>query len=249
MTISHVWLANYSCIHGYHPILYIVEPPLSANNQSPEIILEKNGNLNLYWVATSNKACIQTLFYFSFRSFQKRRQARSARKKNKERPSIFFFPHSYPLALGVNKSPEVYIFYSLCTERPLPSEKIGDRAPSPSFYWGWGGGGSVHRLYFLSRALDGLWRENGGSVNRLEKVVEKNGKLYLYWAATSIKRSRPPFCRSNNSFSIVVNSIKLPSRTWRTKFGFILRIWWRQSEIEGDDRSWTSNAAPVACSF
>ena len=91
-----LWLANYSCILGYHPTLYTVEPPLSGNNQSLEIIFEKNGNLNLYWAATSNKACIQTLFYFSSRSFQKRRQTRSARKKNKDRPSIFFFPHPYP---------------------------------------------------------------------------------------------------------------------------------------------------------
>ena len=44
------------------------------------------------------------------------------------RPSIFFFPHHYLLALAVNKSPAVYI---------------------------------------LSPALDRLWRENGGSVNRL----------------------------------------------------------------------------------
>ena len=42
--------------------------------------------------------------------------------------SIFFFPHHYPLALAVNKSPVAYI---------------------------------------LSPALGGLWRENGGSVNRL----------------------------------------------------------------------------------
>ena len=45
----------------------------------------------------------------------------------------FFFPHPYPLALAVNKSPAVYI---------------------------------------LSRALDGLWRENRGSVNRLKKVFK-----------------------------------------------------------------------------
>ena len=49
------------------------------------------------------------------------------------------------------------------------------------------------------------------------------------------------FCRSNKSFSFVVNSIKRPSSTSRTKL--------RQSEIEGDDRLWTSNAAPVASSF
>ena len=46
-------------------------------------------------------ACTQTLFYFSFRSF----------RKIGERPSIFFFLHPYPLALAVNKSPSVFIFY------------------------------------------------------------------------------------------------------------------------------------------
>ena len=111
------------------------------------------------------------------------------------------------------------------------------------------GGLCTSYIFYHRRALDGLWRENRGSVNRLQIIVEKNGKLNLYWASTSIKRSRPPFCRSNESFSIVVNSIKRPSSTWRTKFSYILRIWWRQSEIEGDGRLWTSNAAPVACSF
>ena len=43
---------------------------------------------------------------------------------------FFFFPHHYPLALALNKSPAVF---------------------------------------FLSRALDGLWRENRESVNRLER--------------------------------------------------------------------------------
>ena len=52
----------------------------------------------------------------------------SVAPKDVYRPSIFFFPHHYPLALAVNKSPAVYI---------------------------------------LSPALDGLWRENRGSVNRL----------------------------------------------------------------------------------
>ena len=52
----------------------------------------------------------------------------SVAPKDVYRPSIFFFPHPYPFALAVNKSPAVY---------------------------------------FFSRALDGLWRENGGSVNRL----------------------------------------------------------------------------------
>ena len=79
---------------------------------------------------------LQTLFYFSFRSFRKHRRARegserarNAWKKNKELFSIFFFPHSYPFALAVNKSPVVYTL--------------------------------------SSAALDGIWRENRGSVKRL----------------------------------------------------------------------------------
>ena len=54
--------------------------------------------------------------YFIFFSFFTRtsassraKRARRARKKNKELFSIFFFPHHYPLALAVNKSPAVYI--------------------------------------------------------------------------------------------------------------------------------------------
>ena len=57
---------NLLCIHGYHPTLYTAEPPLSghllsshpplaASNQCSEIIVEKNGKLNLYWAATSIK--------------------------------------------------------------------------------------------------------------------------------------------------------------------------------------------------
>ena len=162
---------------------------------------------------------------------------RSARKKSKERRSIFFFRHPYPLVLAVNKSPAVYIFVIACVQTPLPSVTISE------FLLRLGGGGLYTGYIFY------LWRENRGSVNRLQIIVEKNGKLNHYWAATSIKRSRPSFCRSNKSFSIVVNSIKRPSSTWRTKFSYILRIWWRQSEIESDGRMWTSNAAPVACSF
>ena len=52
----------------------------------------------------------------------------SVAPKDVYRPSIYFFPHHYPLALAVNKSPAVYI---------------------------------------LSPALNGPWRENRGSVNRL----------------------------------------------------------------------------------
>ena len=111
----------------------------------------------------NRRACSQAMFYLSFRSFRKHRQARSARKKNKERPSIFFFPHPYPLALGVNKSPEVYTFYSPCTETPLPSVKIRDRAPSPSFFLGLGrgGGGCAEAIFFITRArriLKRKWR-------------------------------------------------------------------------------------------
>ena len=58
----------------------------------------------------------------------RRKASFSCSPKDVYRPSIFFFPHHYPLALAVNKSPAVYI---------------------------------------LSPALDGLWRENRGSVNRL----------------------------------------------------------------------------------
>ena len=54
----------------------------------------------------------------------------SVAPKDVYRPSISFFPHHYPLALAVNKSPAVYIL--------LP-------------------------------ALDGLQRENRGSVNRLNE--------------------------------------------------------------------------------
>ena len=35
----------------------------------------------------------------------------SVAPKDVYRPSIFFFPYPYLLALAVNKSPEVYIFY------------------------------------------------------------------------------------------------------------------------------------------
>ena len=48
--------------------------------------------------------------------------------------SIFFFPHPYPLALAVNKSPAIYIFYSLCADSPPASITIGNRVHFPSFY-------------------------------------------------------------------------------------------------------------------
>ena len=59
--------------------------------------------------------CTQTLFYFSFRSFRKHRRPREgeerARKARKRERKIFFFSHPYSLALAVNKSPAVFIFY------------------------------------------------------------------------------------------------------------------------------------------
>ena len=159
------------------------------------------------------------------------------KKKNEKRPSIFFFPYPYPLALAVNKSPAIHIFHT-CAQTPHPHPPpLSKKQRSSSFsdfYWGEGWGLYTGYIFYL-------WRENRGSVNRLKIIVEKNGKLNHYWAATFIKRSRPSFCRSKKSFSFVVNSIKRPSSTWRTKL--------RQSEIEGDDRLWTSNAALVACSF
>ena len=78
-------------------------------------------------------ACKQTLFYFSFRSFQKHQRARerskrartsAEREKEKERTS----PTTTPLRWRSINPPAVYI---------------------------------------LSPALDGLWRENRGSVSRL----------------------------------------------------------------------------------
>ena len=91
-------------------------------------------------------ACTQTLFYFSFVLFENISEltskasvwerAWSVRKKNK----FFLFPHPYPLALAVSKSPVVYI---------------------------------------LSRALDRLWRENRGSVNRLPSYWYENDFFIL----------------------------------------------------------------------
>ena len=71
--------------------------------------------------------CTQTLFYFSFRFFSKTSVCARAS----------FFPHPYPFALAVNKSPAVYI---------------------------------------LSRALDWLWRENRGTVNRLKARGRPRGR-------------------------------------------------------------------------
>ena len=65
----------------------------------------------------------------------------SVAPKDVYRPSIFFFPHPYFLALAVNKSLVVYI---------------------------------------LSRALDGLWRENRGSVNRLHQSQTLSSSLLRY---------------------------------------------------------------------
>ena len=54
------------------------------------------------------QACTQTLFYFSLRSFRKHRRAR---EKEKIKNVYFLLPHPYPLALVVNKSHAVFIFY------------------------------------------------------------------------------------------------------------------------------------------
>ena len=74
-------------------------------------------------------------FIFLFVLFQNIGQRESEREneRGERRASNFVFPHPYPLALAVNKSPAVFCF--------------------------------------LSRALDGLRRENRGSVNRLEKSL------------------------------------------------------------------------------
>ena len=69
----------------------------------------------------------------------------SVAPKDVYRPSIFFFPHPYLLALAVNKSPAVYI---------------------------------------LSPALNGLWRENRGSVNRLWIFMKK----YLQYSTWLVQK-------------------------------------------------------------
>ena len=75
--------------------------------------------------------------------------------------SIFFFPHYYPLALAVNKSPAVYI---------------------------------------LSPALEGLWKENRGSVNRLRLTSKCRVRKYDHWIYHSVEG----FClfRNGNDNSI-----------------------------------------------
>ena len=86
----------------------------------------------------------------------------SVAPKDVYRPSIFFFPHPYPLALAVNKSPAVYI---------------------------------------LSRALDGLWRENRGSDNGLlttpltsVKGIAKRLRIWLHlWRASKVKSKLIPY--------------------------------------------------------
>ena len=83
--------------------------------------------------------------------------------------SIFFFPHPYPLALTVNKSPAVYILYSLCTDSPpLSNDRRSGSSSKFLLRWGlWGGGGSVHRLYFLSPT------RARRTLKRKERVCEK----------------------------------------------------------------------------
>ena len=61
-----------------------------------------NNTAKKNWGGTDGLARTQTLPYFPFRSFRKHRRARE---------SIFLFPHPYPLALAVNKSHTVFIFY------------------------------------------------------------------------------------------------------------------------------------------
>ena len=91
-----------------------------------EILLMKHKKIEDFEkLAVSSLFTDVGLFFFSFFS----KTSASARKKNKERlwtslgkkrfieslphvkPYIFFFPHSYPLALAVTKSPAVFIFY------------------------------------------------------------------------------------------------------------------------------------------
>ena len=62
--------------------------------------------------------------------------------------SIFFFPHYFPLALAVNKSPAVYI---------------------------------------LSPALERLWRENRGSVNKLRLTSKCRVRKYDLWIYHSVQ--------------------------------------------------------------
>ena len=98
----------------------------------------KRGMLKSNWVRLKNRSLFTdvVLFFFSFfskTSDSARASARTSAESGERRASNFVFPHPYPLALAVNKSPAVFCF--------------------------------------LSRALDGLRRENRGSVNRLEKSL------------------------------------------------------------------------------
>ena len=52
------------------------------------------------------------LFFFSFFSKTSASEASAREKARSTRKKIFFFPHYYPLALAVNKSPAVYILSS-----------------------------------------------------------------------------------------------------------------------------------------
>ena len=101
-----------------------------------------------HWLGTSGfdhekcrLACTQTLFYFSFRSFQRHLRAcersERARKKNKER---------------LKTSLEEMRFIKFLLPPPLPpcAQLAVHKSPA---------------VYILSPALDGLWRENRGSVS------------------------------------------------------------------------------------
>ena len=61
-------------------------------------------------ISKNSLACKQTLFHLFFFS-QARERSRTSMEREKEKwrtsPSIFFFPHLYPLPLAVNNSPAV----------------------------------------------------------------------------------------------------------------------------------------------
>ena len=93
--------------------------PQSKPVLSNSLTWDEKSNIHRRGVSLS-LACKQTLFYFSFHSFQKHRQAReqierertsAEREKEKSSTSIFIFfsPHHYPLVLAVNKTIAGYI--------------------------------------------------------------------------------------------------------------------------------------------
>ena len=77
-----------------------------------------------------------------------------------------------------------------------------------------------------------------------EIIVEKNGKLKLFEAATSIKRLRPPFGGPSESSPIVVTSCKCPSSALYTQFGLMLsRNMMKKNAVL--DRRVAPNCGPV----